>query len=85
MPRKAILQVELESPTVAWPMEKFHHILYASHVLLETDQKLLESIYSSNLNQGTPRLQSVLIRTFAYHFTVEYIPGTMNRLADCLS
>ena len=33
--------IELESLAVAWVMEKFHHILYASHFILETDQKPL--------------------------------------------
>ena len=52
---------------------------------LETDQKLLEAILSKSLNQVTPQLQWILIRTFAYHFTVRYIPGITNQLADCLS
>ena len=66
-------------------MEKFHHFLYASHFILETDQKLLEAILSTRLNQATPSLQWILIRTFAYHFTVRYIPGVTNQFADCLS
>ena len=76
---------ELESLAVAWAMEEFHHFLYASHFLLETDQKLLEAILSNSLNQATPGLQKILIRTFAYHFTVKYIPGSTNQLADYLS
>ena len=74
--------IELESLAVAWAMEKFHHFPYASHFLLETDQKLLEAILSKSLNQGTRRLQRILIRTFAYHFTMKYIPGSTNQLAD---
>ena len=66
-------------------MEKFHHFLYASHFILETDQKPLEAILSKSLNQATPRLQRILIRTFPYNFTVCYIPGVTNQLADCLS
>ena len=66
-------------------MEKFHHFLYASHFILETDQKLLDAILSKSLNQATPRIQQILIRTFAYLFTVRYIPGVTNQLADCLS
>ena len=31
--------IEFESLAVAWEMEKFHHFLYASHIILETDQK----------------------------------------------
>ena len=66
-------------------MEKFHHFLYASHFILETDQKPLEVILSKCIKQATPRLQRILIRTFPYHFTVHYIPGLKTQLADCLS
>ena len=66
-------------------MEKFHHFLYANHFILETDQKLLETILSRCLNQATPQLQRILIRTFPYNFTVRYLPGLKNQLADCLS
>ena len=60
-------------------------LFYASHVILETDQKLLETILSKSLNQATPRLQQILIRSFAYYFTVKYIPCIMNQLSDYLS
>ena len=79
------MAIEIESLAVAWAMEKFHHFLYASHFILETDQKPLEAILSKSLNQATPRLQRISIRTFPYTFTVRYIPGTTNQLADCLS
>ena len=77
--------IEIESLAVAWVMEKFHHFLYASHFILETDKKTLEAILSKILNQATARLQRILIRTFPYNFTVCYIPGVTNQLADCLS
>ena len=65
-------------------MEKFHHFLYESHFILETDQKPLEAILSKSLKQATPRLQRILIRTFLYHFTVCYVPGvTINLLIAC--
>ena len=83
--QKGYVKTEIESLAVAWAMEKFHHFLYASHVILETDQKPLETILSKSLNQATPRLQQIPIRTFVYHFTVRYIPGITNQLADCLS
>ena len=47
--------------------------------------KPLEAILSKSLNQATPRLQRILIRTFPYNFTVCYIPGVTNQLSDCLS
>ena len=66
-------------------MEKFHHFLYASHFILETDQKPLEAIVSKSLNQAIPRIQKILIRHFPYYSTVCYIPGLTNQPADCLS
>ena len=78
------MAIEIESLAVAWAMEKFHHFLYASHFILETDQKPLEAILSKSLNQATPRLQRILIRTFPYTFTVRYIPGMTNQLARLL-
>ena len=58
-------------------------VLYTSHFTLETDQKPLDAILG--INQLTPRLQRILIKTFPYHFTVHYILGLNNQLADCLS
>ena len=81
--QKGYVAIDIESLAVA--MKKFHHFLYDSHFILETDQKPLEATLSKSLNQATPGLQQILIRTFADHFTVRYIPGVPNQLADCLS
>ena len=83
--QKGYVAIEIELLAVAWAMEKFHHFLYASHIILETDQKPLEANLSKSLNQAIPGIQQILIRTFAYHFTVRYIPGVTNQFADCLS
>ena len=42
--------IELELHAVAWAMYKFHHFLYASHFMLETDQETLEAILSKSIN-----------------------------------
>ena len=96
--QKGYVAIELESLEVAWAMKKYHHFLYTSHFILETDQKPLEETLSKSINQATSRLQRNLIRTFmahatssdsnsmaTYHFTVCYIPGLTNQIADCLS
>ena len=83
--QQGYVAIELESLAVAWVMEKFHHFLYGNHFILETDQKPLETILARSLNQATPRLQRILIRTFPYNFTVCCLPGLKNQLADCLS
>ena len=83
--QKGYVVIELKSLGVAWAIEKFHHFLYGNEFVLKTDQKPLEVILSKGLNQATPRLQCILIRTFPYHFKVRYIPGLTNHMADCLS
>ena len=83
--QKGYVAIELEALAVSWAMEKFHHFLYATKFVLETDQKLLETILAKSLNAATPRLQRILIKTFAYDFTVKYLPGENNQLADCLA
>ena len=42
--QKGYVSVEIELLALAWAMEKFHHFLYASHFILESDQKLHEAI-----------------------------------------
>ena len=83
--QRGYVAIEVESLAVAWAVEKFHHFLYGCHFILETNQKPLEAILSRSLNQATPQLQCILIRTLPYNFTVRYIPGPKNLLADCLS
>ena len=58
--QKGYMAREIELLAVAWAMEEFHHFLYASHFILETDQKPLEAILCKSLNQATPRLQQIL-------------------------
>ena len=68
--QKGYVSIELESLAVAWAMEKFHYFLYASHFILETDQKPLEAILPKSLYQATPRLQRILTELF--HITSQY-------------
>ena len=83
--QKGYVVIDLESLVVVWAMEKFYHFLYCNYFILETDQKPLEAILLESLNQATPRLQRILIRTFPYHLMVCSILGLTNQLADCLS
>ena len=52
--QRGYVAIEIESLSVAWAVEKFHHFLYGCHFVLEMDQKLLEAILSRSLNQATP-------------------------------
>ena len=81
-PLQGYVAIEIESLAVACAMENFDHFLYASHLIIETDQKPIEAIFSRSLDQATPRIQQILIRMFAYHFTVRYIPGVKTSLQN---
>ena len=59
--QKGYVAIELELLEVAWAVKKIHHFLYASHCVLETNQKPLEVILSKCINQTTPKLQRILI------------------------
>ena len=52
--QRGYVAIEIESLTVAWAVEKFHHFLYGCHFILKTDQKPLEAVLSRSLNQVTP-------------------------------
>ena len=82
--QKGYVAIELEAIAVSWTMEKFHHLLYATKFILEMNQKPLQTILANSLNAAIPWLQGLLIKTFTYDFTVKYIPGENNQLADCL-
>ena len=79
------MAIKIETLAVAWAVEKVPPFLYGCHFIYETNQKLLEAILPRSLNQATPRLQHILIRTLPYNLMVRYIPGPKNLLADCLS
>ena len=44
--QQGYVAIQLESLAIAWAMEKFLHFLYASHFILETKQKPLETVLS---------------------------------------
>ena len=72
--QKGYVAIELESLAVTWAVEKFLHFPYGNEFVLETDQKPLEVVLSKSLNQATPRLQCILIRTFPYHSQSQVYP-----------
>ena len=82
---KGYVAIKLEALAISWACKKFHHFLSGLHFTLQTDQKPLESILARFLNEATPRLKRLLIKASAYNFSVEYIPGPTNQVADCLS
>ena len=78
--------LERECLTTIWGMEKFDYFLYGKEFTLETDQKLLVSIYKKHMVEISPRIQRLVVRGFPYQpFDVRYWKGVEIPLADALS
>ena len=65
---------------------KVHSFLYGKEFTLETDQKPLVSIYKKHMVDISPRVQTLIVRSFPYlPFKVTYKKGTDIPVADALS
>ena len=83
--QRGYVAIELESLAVAWLWKIFTTFSMAITHCLKLTKIPWETILSRSLNQATPRLQRILIRTFPYNINVHYLPGLKNQLSDCLS
>ena len=68
-------------------LEKCHFWLRGCpHFFVYTDHKSLESIYNSKpLDEISDEISDIVVSTYRYNFTVKYISGKNNELADFLS
>ena len=56
------------------------------HFTIRTDHKGLESIYNNKpLDEISDEISDIVVSTYRYNFTMEYIRGKDNELADHLS
>ena len=77
--------LEREALATIWGMEKFYYFLYGKEITLETDQKLLVSIYKKHMIDISPRVQRP-VRSFPYlPFKVVYNKGVDIPVPDALS
>ena len=77
--------VERESLSVCFGLEKFHPYIYGRHITVQNDHKPLEMIQKKLIHAAMPRLKFMLLRLQKYHYTIQYIPGKNVVLADRLS
>ena len=87
-PEKNYSHIEKEALAIVFATKRLHQYLYGRHFTLRTDHKPLVKIFgeSSGLPSVTAaRLQRWAVILSAYSYTVEYIKGSHNVIADCLS
>ena len=77
---------EREALAIIWAVViKFHRYLYGQHFTLESDHRPLE--YLQNSHSQNPRIMrwSLAMQPYRYRYTVKYIRGSENVVADYLS
>ena len=68
-------QIEKEMLAIVFGVERFEQYVYGRAVLVQTDHKPLESIYTKSLTSSPKRLQRMLLRLQKLHLTVTYKKG----------
>ena len=78
-------QIEKETLALVYGLEKFHQYTYGRHLDVVTDHKPLVAILSKPLSKAPRRLQSLILRTQKYDFSLTFQPGKSVVTADTLS
>ena len=79
---------ELETLAVLWCVERLHQFLFGRHFEIRTDHSALREVLigkSSASSVAPARIVRWAARLMPYSFTVSYIKGSMNAVADGLS
>ena len=79
------VQLEKETLAITFGCRKFHQYVYGREVIVESDQKPLQAIFSKPLFKSPLRLQRLLLDLQKYDLKVIYKPGKSLFLADHLS
>ena len=64
--------IERELLTTCWCLDRFNHYVSGKQVLIETDHKLLESIWKKNILSALPCLQRLLLKMANYNVEMKY-------------
>ena len=78
-------QIEKETLAITYGCMKFHQYVFAREVLVESDHKPLQSIFTKPLFKAPARLQRLMLDLQKYDLKVTYKPGKTMFLADALS
>ena len=70
--------IDRELLITAWGAQKFHTYVYERRVVVEADQKPLESILRKPLDDAPPRLQRMLLKLTKYDLDKQQV------IPDCL-
>ena len=78
-------QIEKETLAIVFGCKKFHQYIYGQKVVVESDQKPLQSICKKGIHEMPARLQNFLFQLQKYDLDIVFKPGKTMFLADYLS
>jgi len=61
---------------------KFYHYIYGKEVIIETDHKPLQAIFSNSILKAPKRLQRIMLSLKNYNIKIEWKPGNQMFVAD---
>ena len=78
-------QIEKETLSIVFGVEKFHEYLFGRQFTVTNDHQLLKSIFNKSISQCPPRIQRFFMKLQKYDFDLEYSPGKTMVVFDALS
>ena len=78
-------QIGKEMLAIVFACEKFAYYVYGQLVTMQSDHKLVESVFKKSIAVNTPRLQHMLLRLLKFQLRVDYLPSKSMYIADTLS
>ena len=82
---KNYAQIEKETLSIVFGVERFHEYLYGRRFTVINDHQPLKSIFNKSITQCPPRIQRFFMKLQKYDFDLEYAPGKTMVVSDALS
>ena len=82
---KRYAQIEKETLSIVFGVERFHECLYGHRFIVINDHKPLKSIFNRSIISCPPRIQKFFLRLQKYDFELHYSPGKDMLVSDTLS
>ena len=78
-------QIEKETLSIVFGLERFDQYTYGRSVIVQNDHKPLAAILKKPLSQVPKRLQALMMRLYRYDIKFQFVEGTQLYIADTLS
>ena len=82
---KRYAQIEKETLSIVFGVDRFHEYLYGCKFTVINDQQLLKSVFSKSIVSCPPCIQKILLRLQKYECDLKYSPRKTMLVSNALS